>query len=66
MPESEPVPLGRLTEEQRARVDIARSTLTRARTLNLVALSPADLVSTVESLRASLHDTLQVVTELAE
>jgi len=55
-----------LSEEQRARVNIAHSTLNRARTLNLAALSPAELVSTVESLRASLHDTLHVVSELTE
>lgn len=63
MPDS---PRAELNEEQRARVDIASSTLARARGLNLAAMSPADLVLAVENLREALHDTLHVVSELAE
>lgn len=63
---SESAPLSRLTEEQRAHVSIAQASLAHARTLNLAAASPADLVLAVESLRAALHDTLHVVSELAD
>lgn len=64
MPDS--APLSRLTEEQRAHVSMAQAALAHARTLDLAALSPADLVLAVETLRAALHDTLHVVGELAD
>lgn len=56
----------RLTEEQRARVEIARNALATARNLNLVALSPADLVLAIEKLRSALHESLVVVDDLTE
>jgi hypothetical protein len=64
--EPRPAARGRLTEEQRIRVDIAHRELSHARGLDLVAMSPADLIRTVEDLRGSLHDALRVVSELAD
>lgn len=63
---AEPAPPHRLSEEQRARIDIARRTLATARNLNLAALSPADLILAVENLRSALHQSLLVVDDLAE
>lgn len=59
-------PRGRLTEEQRTRVQFAQEVLNRARSTDLVAASAADLVTMVEQLRGALHDTMRVVNELAE
>lgn len=63
---SESAPLSRLTEEQRAHVANAQTALAHARTLNLAALTPAEMILAVENLRAALHDTLHVVAELAD
>jgi hypothetical protein len=67
-PVTEPgqAPRVRLTEEQRIRVDIARRDLNHARAVDLVAMSPADLVGTVETLRSALHDTLRVISEISD
>lgn len=62
----ESAPLGGLSEEQRARVEIALGTLNHARGADLVAMEPVELVVLVERLRGSLHDSLRVITELAE
>ncbi|MFF5451900.1 hypothetical protein ACFY40_11745 [Streptomyces sp. NPDC012950] len=63
---NQPGPIGRLTEEQRARVNSAQQTLNHARSADLVAATPVDLVVMVEELRSALHNTLGVVREVTE
>lgn len=59
-------PAGRLTEEQRTRVDFAQQTLNAARGADLIAASAVDLVVMVEQLRGALHESLRVISELTE
>ena len=62
----ESAPHSRLTEVQRAHVSSARAALAQARTLNLAAMTPAEMILALETLRAALHDSLHVIGELAE
>jgi len=55
-----------LTEEQRARLDIARDEHDRARRADLVAMSAAELIRTVEKLRGTLDDALRLLDELID
>lgn len=56
----------RLTEEQRARADIARRDRDRARAADLVAMTPPDLIVMIEQLRGSLDDAVRLIDELIE
>lgn len=55
-----------LTPEQRARLGLARRDLDEARVADLATMDTPSLVMLVERLRGSLHDTLQLVEEIAE
>ncbi|MFF8901647.1 hypothetical protein ACF082_29670 [Streptomyces lydicus] len=60
-----PPPECRLTPEQETRVALARADLTLARDTDLAAADPAQLITLVESLRGSLDDVLELLTDLA-
>lgn len=62
----EPSPDGRLTEEQRARIDFARRDLETARAADLGALQAAGLILVIERLRLRLDDALQLIDEITQ
>jgi len=57
---------GRLTDEQRSRIDFAHRDLDEARTADLGEMSGASLILLVERLRGRLDDALQVVEEISD
>ena len=65
-PVSETGHLGRLTDEQRSRLDFAHRDLDEARTADLGEMSGASLILLVERLRGRLDDVLQVVDEISD
>jgi hypothetical protein len=55
-----------LTDDQKRRIEFARTDLIAARSADLAAMNDANLILQVERLRGRLHDVLRVLDEIAD
>lgn len=63
---TQPDGVGRLTEEQHTRLAILRADLERARSTDVLAMSPSGLIMCFEHARGALDDAVRLLSEVVD